>query len=212
LTDPQPSYAADESARCSLHLRTPPPTNVVRHVYRLVGAGVRRQPPRKPSPSSSKVPETSRPTRRTRPRSSRYRSRPHSGTAGGLGRSSRRWSTGRSQLRGRSRSAPELRFPFPTKSIVARCSRKRPPGSQRNVVSPLTMLSSRPIRWPCKLHVPTNRSRRRRAGSGDGCSACVLSVMSFLFLSPYRVWQSREAHWGPEPAVITHRWFTRMAL
>src|SRR5215218_3815273 len=59
------------------------------------------------------------------------------------------------------------------KSMCARCSRKKPPGSQRNDVSPLMFFSSEPTRLPFMVQVPTRRSRRLSAGSGCGSSGVV---------------------------------------
>jgi hypothetical protein len=44
--------------------------------------------------------------------------------------------------------------------------RKKPPGSQRNVVSPLMFFSSEPTRLPSLLQGPTRRSRRLEVADG----------------------------------------------
>src|SRR5918994_2357748 len=52
------------------------------------------------------------------------------------------------------------------------------PGSHRNVVSPVMLLSSEPTSFPSMVQVPTRRSRRLSAGSG--CGRLGFSDMTFL--------------------------------
>src|SRR5262249_25423601 len=74
---------------------------------------------------------------------------------------------------------------------------KKPPGSQRNVVWPVMLLSSEPAGLPAMVQVPARRSRRRSAGGGGG-GVWLPDMMVLCFVS----WSGRS---NPD-AGLASRW------